>query len=152
LNFCRFVIAVYRRGPIPHIWYHEKLAGRPENRVADGNASTYDAINRGLEPGYFREVNARVVLGLGARWPWAPCAALRAKDREDRWVTPLASKIMKICLRPGAAGSAGNASSHIQLHLPNSILAAAIGGSAIFVGMRTLEHCQKRNRKGGSHD
>jgi len=50
---------------------------------------------------------------------------------------------MKICLRPRAAVSAGSLSSHNQLHRPNSIAVAAIGGGAMFVGTRVLEHCQK---------
>jgi Na+/phosphate symporter len=58
---------------------------------------------------------------------------------------------MKICLRPRAAGSAELLSFHNQLHRPNSIVVAAIGGGAMFIGTRMLEQCQK-NLTGGSHD
>jgi hypothetical protein len=58
---------------------------------------------------------------------------------------------MKICLRPRAVGSAGLLSCHNQLHRPNNIImVTAIGGGAMFVGTRVLEHCQK-NLTGGCH-
>jgi hypothetical protein len=70
-------------------------------------------------------------------------AVSRAEARESRWVTPLANKFLKICLRPRAAGSAELLSFHHQLHRPNSIEATAIGGGAMFVATHVLEHCQK---------
>jgi hypothetical protein len=51
---------------------------------------------------------------------------------------------MTICLRPRAAGSAGYLSFYNQLHRPNNIVIAAIGGGAMYFGTRMLEHCQKK--------
>ena len=53
----------------------------------------------------------------------------------------------KICLRPCAAGSEGHIFARIQLHPPNNIAPAVIGGGAIFVGMRILVHGQKEPRE-----
>jgi len=78
-------------------------------------------------------------------------AVSRAEARESRWVTPLANKFLKICLRACAAGSAGSLSFHHQLHRPNSIEATAIRGGAMFVAAHVLEHCQK-NLTGGCDD
>jgi hypothetical protein len=50
---------------------------------------------------------------------------------------------MKICLRPARCRQRRSLSSHHQLHRPNNIVAAAIGGGAMFVATHVLEHCQK---------
>jgi hypothetical protein len=51
--------------------------------------------------------------------------------------------MMNICLRASAAGSAGYVSSQIQLHRPNNIALAAIGGGAMFVCTFNLKHRKK---------
>jgi hypothetical protein len=53
---------------------------------------------------------------------------------------------MQTCLRPSAAGGNRHAFARIQLHRPNTIAVAAIGGGAMFGGARVLEHWQKEPR------